>query len=74
MTPIYQPLDIEVNKVFKDNVKLLFEKERLYLNGLNNQIKLKQARLNLVEYIYKVWYNDLIINKEIIVNGLKKQE
>ena len=33
---------------------------------------LKQARLNLVEYIFKVWYNDLIISKEIIVNGLKK--
>ena len=33
---------------------------------------LKQARLNLVEYIFKVWYNDLIISKEIIVNGFKK--
>ena len=73
MTPICQPLDIAVNKVFKDNVKLLFEKERLYLDRLNNQIKLKQARLNFVEYIYKVWYNDLIINKEIIVNGFKKE-
>ena len=33
---------------------------------------LKQARLNLLEYIFKVWYNDLIISKEIIVNGFKK--
>ena len=29
MTPICQPLDIVANKVFKDYVKLLFEKERL---------------------------------------------
>ena len=72
MTPICQPLDIAVNKVFKDNVKLLFEKEWLYLDGLNNQIKLKLARLNLVDYIFTVWYNDLIISKEIIVNGFKK--
>lgn len=54
MTLICQPLDIAVNKVFKDNAKLLFEKERLYLDVLNNQINLKQARLNFVEYIFKV--------------------
>ena len=60
----YSAQEDAVNKVFKDNVKFYFEKERLYLDGLNNQIKLKEARLNLVEYIFKVWYNDLIISKE----------
>lgn len=39
MTPHCQPLDISVNKVFKDNVKLLFEKDRLDYEGVNNQIK-----------------------------------
>lgn len=29
MTSICQPLDIAVNKIFKDNIRLLFEKERL---------------------------------------------
>ena len=29
MSSIFQHLDISVNRVFKDNIKLLFEKERL---------------------------------------------
>jgi hypothetical protein len=69
MTPHCQPLDISVNKVFKDNVKLLFEKDRLDYEGVNNQIKLKQARLNLIDYINRVWPNDQIITKDIIING-----
>ena len=36
MTPICQPLDIGINKVFKDNIKLLFEKNRLFYDNLNN--------------------------------------
>lgn len=72
MTPHCQPLDISVNKVFKDNVKLLFEKDRLDYEGVNNQIKLKQAPLNLIDYINRVWSNDQIITKDIIINGFNK--
>ena len=72
MTPAFQPLDIRVNKIFKDNAKLLFEKNRLFYDGLNQHLKLKQARYNLIEHIYNVWYNDTIITKEIIMHGFKK--
>ena len=72
MTPACQSLDISVNKIFKDNVKFLFEKERLYYDNINPKIKLKQARLNLVNYIYEVWYNDTIITKNIIINCFNK--
>ncbi len=41
MTPVCQPLDISVNKVFQDNVKFLFEKERLYYDNINPKIKSK---------------------------------
>ena len=72
MTPQCQPLDISVNKLFKDNVKLLFEKDRLDYEGVNNQIKLKQARLNLIDYINRVLSNDQVITKDIIINGFNK--
>ena len=40
MTPYCQPLDISVNKIFKDNIKLIFEKDRLFLDNINPKIKL----------------------------------
>lgn len=33
---------------------------------------LKQARYNLIDHIYNVWYNDTIITKEIIIGRFKK--
>ena len=41
MTSICQPLDISVNKVFKDNIRLLFEKERLFYDNMNKINKLQ---------------------------------
>ena len=41
MTSICQPLDILVNKVFKDNIRLLFEKERLFYDNMNKINKLQ---------------------------------
>lgn len=72
MTPICQPLDIGINNVFKDNIKLLFEKNSLFCDNLNQNIRLKQVRINLIEYIIKVWYSDSIITKTIIVNSFVK--
>lgn len=51
MTPECQPLDISFNKKFKDNIKYLFEENRLFINNLNVKIKLNTARLNLIDYI-----------------------
>ena len=67
-----QPLDEAVNKVFKDQVKLLLEKDRLFYDNRLNKNKLKFLRINLLDYIYKVWYNDTIITTKIIKNGFQK--
>lgn len=72
MTSICQPLDISVNKIFKDNILLLFEKERLFYDNMNTNNKLTNARINLFNYINNVWEKENLITKETIVNGFKK--
>ena len=52
MTPECQPLDISVNKVLMDHIKYKFELNRINLNKINGKMKLKTARLNLIENIY----------------------
>ena len=72
MTPYCQPLDVSVNKLFKDNIKLLFEKDRLLFDNINPKIKLNTLRVNLLGYINNVWNDDSLITKNIIINGFKK--
>jgi hypothetical protein len=50
-----QSLYLAVNKIFKDQVKFLYEKVRLFYDNMNNKNKLKSLRINLLDYIYKVW-------------------
>ena len=61
MTPECQPLDITVNKIFKNNIKQLFEEKRLFYEELNGKVKLQNARLNLIDFVYRVWSNDNIL-------------
>ena len=69
MTPECQPLDISVNKKFKDNIKHKFEENRLFYEKLNGKVKLQTAGLNLVDFIYNVSYFYNIIKKEDIIKG-----
>ena len=41
-------------------------------DNLEKKTKLKQARLNIIDYITRVWYDDNIITPSIISNGFKK--
>ena len=71
MTPECKPLDVSVNKLFKDNIKYNFELNRIDLDNTNGKIKLKTARLNMIEIIYNSWKDDKIITKDIIMKGFK---
>lgn len=56
MVSEYQPLGISVNKIFKKNIKQLFEVKRLFYEGINGKVKFQNARL----YVYSVrTYDDI---------------
>ncbi len=65
-------MDISVNKVFKDNIRYSFEKDRFLLDNIIPKNKLETARLNLINFVNNVWSNETTINKSIIINGFKK--
>ena len=65
-------MDISVNKVFKDNIRFLFEKDRLLLDNIIPKNKLETARLNLINYVNNAWNNENTINKSIIINGFSR--
>lgn len=71
MTALLHPMDISTNKVFKDNIRYLFEKDRLLYDNINPKVKLQTARINILNYINTVWNNEEPINKNIIKNGFK---
>ena len=72
MTSILQPMDISTNKIFKDNIRYLFEKGRLLYDNINPKVKLQTARINILNYINTVWNNEESINKNIIKSCFKK--
>ena len=72
MPSILQPMDISANKVFKDNIRYLFEKDCLLYDNINPKLKLQTARINILNYINNAWYNEEPINKNKIKNGFKK--
>ena len=69
MTPECQSLDISINKIFKDQIRLKFEANRLFFEKIEQKNKLQTARLNIIDYIHNIWYNDSIINNKLIING-----
>ena len=73
MTPILQLMDISINKVFKDNIRFLFEKDRPLLDNIIPKIKLQTALTNVLNYIDNIWNKEEPINKNIVKNGFKKE-
>ena len=63
LTRYYQPLDVSVNKPFKN---ALLEK---YIQ--NGKTDLKISRSKMIEYIWYIWYDDKIITKEIIYKSFR---
>ncbi len=71
MTSLLQSMDLSVNKIFKDKIPYLFEKERLLYYNILPKIKLETARLNILNYINEILNNKEPINASLIINGFK---
>ena len=65
-------MELSVNKVFKDNIRYSFEKDRLFYDNIMPKNKLETARINLINSVNNIWNNENTINKTIIKNGFKK--
>ena len=60
-----QPLDISINKVFKENLR---NKCVSYCIKNNN---LKVAKSTIIEWVEEIWYSDSIITNEMIFYSFK---
>ncbi len=65
-------MELSVNKVFKDNIRYSFGKDRLFYDNIMPKNKLETARINLINSVNNIWNNENTINKTIIKNGFKK--
>ena len=72
MTSILQPMDLSVNKFFKDNIRYSFEKDWILYDNIMPKNKLEISRLNIINYVNNIWNNINPINKNIIINGFEK--
>lgn len=58
-------------RILIDEKHLIRTVNRINLDKLNGKIKLKTARLNLVENIYNSWKDDNLITEDTIINGFQ---
>ena len=76
LTRYLQPLDIGVNKIFKETLK----KEYLYSENLNKELNFDRTgevdlytrRNNIMNLVNKIWFSDDYIKKSAIINSFFK--
>ena len=67
------PLDIGINKPFKESLRKKFNLYQQTNNG--GILTFKNSKIDremLVHWIYEIWYSDTEIKKESIINSFKK--
>ena len=70
LTRKLQPLDVAVNKPFKDYIKKNFAQYEIGNNNIITNHHAKVDRKIIVDWVYDIWYNK--IEPKIIINGFKK--
>ena len=72
LTSKLQPLDISVNKSFKNAYKKKYTEyviinSKDFFNGIE-----KPKREDILSWIEYIWYSDEILSKNVIINGFRK--
>lgn len=68
LTSILQPLDISINRPFKDTVRHQYELACSVFKSVDKQ---KVSREALLEWIIKIWENNETISPQIVKNSFK---
>jgi hypothetical protein len=67
LTRFYQPLDVCINKPFKQAIK-----EKYIAFCINNGgQKIKVSLTKMIEFICEVWYDNNVITKEMVYNSFR---
>ena len=66
LTRFIQPLDVSINKPFKDALKKEYVNYCIDIKGENVKI----TREKMIDFVCKVWYDEYIITKEMIKKSL----
>ena len=67
LTRFIQPLDVVVNKPFKDSLRKVYLE---YCSQLNDS-SVKITREKMIEFICNIWYNPNVITSEMIIKSFK---
>jgi len=68
----FQPLDIGVNKIFKEKLKFKFEHYKIDRVNNNEKLSLQNAIIRLLTFINDIWFNDEEIQPNAIINSFNK--
>ena len=67
LTSVLQPLNVSINKLFKDGIRNKFAEYLIKNKDIPNKVN----REDIIKWIADVWYSDKIISKISIINTFK---
>ena len=67
LTSVLQPLDVSINKLFKEEVRNKYAEYLIKNKDMSNKVN----REDIIKWIADVWYSDKIISKLSIINTFK---
>jgi len=70
LTRFFQPLDVSINKTFKQALKEKYVE--FCLSNINESGYFKISRTKMIQYICEVWYDEHLISKDMIYKSFRE--